>query len=475
MGSPVNGTETITRPTLHIEARVRNEGNIIVRTDLVRDEVTKWLLETFAVLTLGQEITSFSDLTDTQCQFLDVVKVMECAGPQQESGAYRLEDVELDVQAYQLRGCESMDDSSQQAYATANGKSDEDGPQARMISLPSKELDGVWESLLFDVSIPSTLLRAVSRMLMFATRKLNIWTINWNRLILLYGPPGTGKTSLCRGLAQKLSIRLGKQFPQSKLVEINAHLLGSKFFGESGKLVARMFDNIENMLEEEPDTFVCVFIDEVETLTAKREQSVHGNEPFDAMRAVNALLTALDRLRHRPNVVVLCTSNLITALDSAFLDRVDIKQYMPNPSSRIIYEIYRSCLENLSQCGLIHGATFDVIRVEQDNPATELKYVSSPAETLVLPSQTEMVLWYQLFPESIPKRLADVADASVGLSGRSLRRLPALSLVLHLDSAKCTIEQAVGALIQGVEEEKRAVIEAAAGAGGRCAGSVSVN
>ncbi|KAL2380749.1 hypothetical protein RJZ90_004416 [Blastomyces dermatitidis] len=426
MGSPVNGTETITRPTLHIEARVRNEGNIIVRTDLVRDEVTKWLLETFAVLTLGQEITSFSDLTDTQCQFLDVVKVMECAGPQQESGAYRLEDVELDVQAYQLRGCESMDDSSQQAYATANGKSDEDGPQARMISLPSKELDGVWESL-------------------------------------------------SRGLAQKLSIRLGKQFPQSKLVEINAHLLGSKFFGESGKLVARMFDNIENMLEEEPDTFVCVFIDEVETLTAKREQSVHGNEPFDAMRAVNALLTALDRLRHRPNVVVLCTSNLITALDSAFLDRVDIKQYMPNPSSRIIYEIYRSCLENLSQCGLIHGATFDVIRVEQDNPATELKYVSSPAETLVLPSHTEMVLWYQLFPESIPKRLADVADASVGLSGRSLRRLPALSLVLHLDSAKCTIEQAVGALIQGVEEEKRAVIEAAAGAGGRCAGSVSVN
>lgn len=117
-----------------------------------------------------------------------------------------------------------------------------------------------------------------------------------------------------RGLAQKLSIRLGKQFPQSKMVEINAHSLGSKFFSESGKLVARMFDNIENILEEEPDTFVCVFIDEAETLIAKREQSVHGNEPFDAMRAVNALLTALDRLRHRQNVVVLCTSNLITAL-----------------------------------------------------------------------------------------------------------------------------------------------------------------
>lgn len=75
-----------------------------------------------------------------------------------------------------------------------------------------------------------------------------------------------------------------------------------------------MFDHIESMLEGEEDTLVCVFVDEVETLTAKREQVLQGNEPYDAVRAVNALLTALDRLRHHPNVVVLCTSNLITAL-----------------------------------------------------------------------------------------------------------------------------------------------------------------
>lgn len=67
--------------------------------------------------------------------------------------------------------------------------------------------------LLFDEPIPANLLRAVSRMRRYAThtlqrginricivafswRKLNVWTINWNRLILLYGPPGTGKTSL---------------------------------------------------------------------------------------------------------------------------------------------------------------------------------------------------------------------------------------------------------------------------------------
>lgn len=124
--------------------------------------------------------------------------------------------------------------------------------------------------------------------------------------------------SSSRGLAQKLAIRLGKYYPQSKLVEINAHSLGSKFFSESGKLVGKMFENIESLLEEEEDTFVCVFVDEIETLAARREQMLSGSEPFDAVRAVNALLTGLDRLRHHPNVVVLCTSNLGTALVRPF-------------------------------------------------------------------------------------------------------------------------------------------------------------
>lgn len=98
------------------------------------------------------------------------------------------------------------------------------------------------------------------------------------------------------------------------MVEINAHSLGSKFFGESGKLVGKVFDNIETLLEEEEDTFVRVFVDEVETIAARRERALSSNEPFDAIRAVNALLTGLDKLRSHPNVVIICTSNLVSAL-----------------------------------------------------------------------------------------------------------------------------------------------------------------
>lgn len=192
--------------------------------------------------------------------------------------------------------------------------------------------------------------------------------------------------------------------------------------------MSRVFDNIDVLLEEDEDTFVCVFIDEVETLAAPRERSLNSNEPFDAIRAVNALLTGLDKLRQHPNVVAICTSNLVTALvrsvyicdpdteglqDAAFLDRVDIKQFMPHLSARVIYGLYKECLEELSRVGIIDGASFDVVQVNPDDPQTPLQYVEQPAEYLALPTFDEMLLHYQTFPDAVPKQLADAAMASV--------------------------------------------------------------
>lgn len=79
-----------------------------------------------------------------------------------------------------------------------------------------------------------------------------------------------------------------------------------------------MFENIETFLQEEEDTFVCVFMDEIETLVARRDRALSSNEPFDAIRAVDAVLTGLDKLKEHSNVIVVCTSNLITALVSSY-------------------------------------------------------------------------------------------------------------------------------------------------------------
>jgi SpoVK/Ycf46/Vps4 family AAA+-type ATPase len=59
--------------------------------------------------------------------------------------------------------------------------------------------------------------------------------------------------------------------------------------------------------------------------TVAVQAAAGGGEPSDAIRAVNALLTQLDQLRHFPNVMVLTTSNITEAIDVAFVDRADIK------------------------------------------------------------------------------------------------------------------------------------------------------
>jgi len=101
---------------------------------------------------------------------------------------------------------------------------------------------------------------------------LNVSTFNWNRLCLLHGPPGSGKSTLCRALAQKLSIRLGDVFANTVLVEINTNQMLSKYFGESGKLIGRTFDQIQAMAQDQA-TLICVVMDEVETIAGSRERS----------------------------------------------------------------------------------------------------------------------------------------------------------------------------------------------------------
>ena len=80
-----------------------------------------------------------------------------------------------------------------------------------------------------------------------------------------------------------MSKRLQPRFPSAKLVEINAFSMFSKYFSESGKLVTKLFDEIEALLSSK-DTFSVVLIDEIETLTTKRDNSINNNEPADGIR-----------------------------------------------------------------------------------------------------------------------------------------------------------------------------------------------
>ncbi|KAH7549829.1 hypothetical protein JRO89_XS13G0088000 [Xanthoceras sorbifolium] len=279
--------------------------------------------------------------------------------------------------------------------------------------LPAKEFDGMWESLIYESGLKQRLLRYAASALLFTEKGVNPFLVSWNRIVLLHGPPGTGKTSLCKALAQKLSVRFSSRYPQSQLIEVNAHSLFSKWFSESGKLVAKLFQKIQEMVEEE-NNLVFVLIDEVESLAAARKAALSGSEPSDSIRVVNALLTQMDKLKSSPNVIILTTSNITAAIDIAFVDRADIKAYVGPPTLQARYEILRSCLQELIRTRIISSFK-DCDNLILPNFVTLREKLSKPE---VEDAEAPLPLSKQLF---------EAAEACEGLSGRSLRKLPFLA------------------------------------------------
>ena len=298
----------------------------------------------------------------------------------------------------------------------------------QLFTLPSLEFDGLWESLVYDEEVQPRLLRYVSTAMTFSRAGVDERVIAWNRVVLLHGPPGTGKTSLCRGLAHKLAIRMSEHYAQGHLVEVNAHSLFSKWFSESGKMVMHMFARIRELLDD-GDSFVCVLVDEVESLAATRNGGGGGgSEPSDAIRVVNALLTQLDQLKRYPNALVLTTSNLTGAIDAAFIDRADIKQYIGNPGAAARYQILRTCVHELGRVGLL--APFDALAP----PATLRSLLPSPTPSFEqiasMPGPGSQHGGAAVAATRHSMLLYAVAEACDGLSGRALRKLPFLAHAL---------------------------------------------
>lgn len=116
--------------------------------------------------------------------------------------------------------------------------------------------------------------------------------------VLLHGPPGTGKTRLARAVANE---------SDAQFFLINGPEIMGSAYGESEGRLRQVF---EEATKAAPS---IVFIDEIDSIAPKRGQ-VSGEAE---KRLVAQLLTLMDGLESRANVVVIAATNRPDAIDEA--------------------------------------------------------------------------------------------------------------------------------------------------------------
>jgi transitional endoplasmic reticulum ATPase len=116
--------------------------------------------------------------------------------------------------------------------------------------------------------------------------------------VLLYGPPGTGKTLLARAVANETEARF--------FHIAGPEIMGSKY-GESEERLRQVFQ------EASQNAPSIIFIDEIDSIAPKREQVTGEVE----RRIVAQLLTLMDGLEPRQNIVVIGATNRRDAIDEA--------------------------------------------------------------------------------------------------------------------------------------------------------------
>jgi transitional endoplasmic reticulum ATPase len=116
--------------------------------------------------------------------------------------------------------------------------------------------------------------------------------------VLLHGPPGTGKTLIAKAVANEID---------AHFQTISGPEIMSKYYGESEEQLREVFE------EAEENAPAIVFVDELDSIAPKRGEAGGDVE----RRVVAQLLSLMDGLESRGDVVVIGATNRVDAIDPA--------------------------------------------------------------------------------------------------------------------------------------------------------------
>lgn len=144
--------------------------------------------------------------------------------------------------------------------------------------------------------------------------------------VLLYGPPGTGKTLLARAVASEVD---------AHFIPLSGPEVMSRYYGDSEKKIREIF---EEARQKAPS---IIFIDEIDSIATKRQDTTGEVE----RRVTAQILTMMDGLASRGQVVVIAATNMPDSIDPALrrggrFDR-EIEIGIPDRAGRLeIYHVH---------------------------------------------------------------------------------------------------------------------------------------
>ena len=137
--------------------------------------------------------------------------------------------------------------------------------------------------------------------------------------VLFHGPSGTGKTLMAKAVSQESN---------ANFITINGPEIMSKFYGASEGRLRKIFEDAENNAPS------IIFIDEIDSIAPKRVDTSGEVE----RRVVSQLLSLMDGLQGRGEIICIGATNRVNAIDEALrrpgrFDR-EIEFGVPNVKGR---------------------------------------------------------------------------------------------------------------------------------------------